>query len=205
MKAKIIMLMSIAAILAVAGITSCNKDRQTAHLQLRLIDAPSPYAYESIYLDIREVQINFSEESSRPGWTTVHSAAGVYDILSLVNGVDVLLTDNDFPESRIEQVRLVLGSGNTIVVDGQSHPLTIPSGSESGLKINVHEDLEAGENFTLILDFDATKSIDQTGHGSYKLKPVIRGFIEQKTGAIRGVTTPVQWGTAIVADNGTER
>jgi Domain of unknown function (DUF4382) len=53
------------------------------------------------------------------------------------------------------------------------YPLTIPSGSESGLKIKVNKKLSATLE-TIIIDFDAALSIFQTGAGVFKLKPVLK-------------------------------
>jgi hypothetical protein len=43
----------------------------------------------------------------------------------------------------------------------------------------------------VLLDFDANKSIVETGSGSYKLKPVIRTIVSALSGAIRGDISPV--------------
>ena len=65
-----------------------------------------------------------------------------------------------------------MGSDNTVVVGGVSYPLTIPSGSESGLKIKVSKKLNATLE-TLVIDFDAALSINLEP-GGYKLRPVLR-------------------------------
>ncbi|MDP4263584.1 MAG: DUF4382 domain-containing protein [Bacteroidota bacterium] len=58
-------------------------------------------------------------------------------------------------------------------MDSTTYPLTIPSGSESGLKIKLAKPLHATLD-SLVIDFDAALSILQTGNGDYKLKPVLR-------------------------------
>lgn len=196
MKTKWMMMLLLAGAVF-TGMTSCKNDKGSGHLQMRLMDAPSPYAFDAIYLDVVGVEVNVSHDNTNE-WITMHSTAGVYNLLTLVNGADVLLVNEDIPAGRIEQVRLVLGGGNTIVVDGRTHPLTIPSGQESGLKINVHQDVEADASFTLMLDFDAAHSIVLTGAGEYHLQPVINGFIEQQTGQIHGAVSPAQNGVAVV-------
>lgn len=199
MKTKWIMMLLVSAAV-LTGITSCKNDKGSAHLQMRLMDAPSPYAFDAIYLDVVGVEVNVNHDNADE-WITMHSTAGVYNLLTLVNGADVLLVNEDIPEGRIEQVRLILGTGNTIVVDGRSHPLTIPSGQESGLKINVHQDVDANTPFTLMLDFDAAHSIVVTGNGDYHLQPVINGFVEQQTGSIHGTVVIPQTGVAIIVSD----
>lgn len=202
MKTKTFFAALATGVLLLSGMSSCNRDKQTGHLQLRMMDAPSPFNFDAIYVDVIGVEVNIEPECCDPEWLTLNSGAGVYNLLTLVNGTDVILVNEDIPAGRINQVRLILGSGNTIVVDGVSHPLTIPSGSESGLKINVHQTLEGEGDVTLMLDFDAAHSIHITGNGEYKLKPVIRGFVLQDRGAIHGVVTPASTGIAVIATSG---
>jgi len=81
------------------------------------------------------------------------------------------------------QLRLVLipnsGSSplaNSIVLSGttQEIPLDTPSGIQSGVKLVHQFTVNSGQRVDLLLDFDACKSIVQTGNGKYKLKPVIK-------------------------------
>jgi hypothetical protein len=86
--------------------------------------------------------------------------------------VDTLLATGTVQTGTVKEIRLILGSNNTVVVNGVTFPLTIPSGSESGLKIKVSKKLNATLE-TLIIDFDAALSIKQEANG-YKLRPVLK-------------------------------
>jgi len=93
----------------------------------------------------------------------------------------------ELPAGRISQVRLMLGNNNTLKVDGETKSLTTPSAQQSGLKLNVHADLVEGITYTLLLDFDAARSVVKAGaSGDYLLKPVIRTITEATSGAIAG-------------------
>lgn len=194
-----------AVLLLMGGLSSCHKDESTGRMQVRIMDAPSPYDFESIYLDVIRVEINVDPDGRRESeWIALSTGAGVYDMLTLVNGTDVLLADEEIPAGQVSQIRLILGTGNTIVVDGVSYPLTIPSGEESGLKINVHEFVGDGAPLMLMLDFDAAHSIVVRGNGEYHLKPVLRGIVLNRTGSIHGTTTVVAGGgVAVIADMNT--
>lgn len=203
MKTKAIVLMLAVAVITMTGLSSCrNGNDESGRLSVRMIDSPSPYDFDAIYLDVIGVEVQVEQECCDDAWVQVHTGAGVYNLLTLVNGVDVLLCNEEFPAGHIEQVRLILGDGNTIVVDGVSHELIIPSGSQTGLKINVHEELEPGDHMNLVLDFDAAHSIVLTGNGTYHLKPVMRGFFVHETGVIHGTTSPPTTGIAIIASGG---
>jgi uncharacterized membrane protein len=154
-------------------LTACQKESnnggKTTQLRVNLTD--NPFNATEVNVDIREVKVNFSDDSS--GWVSLNTTAGVYNLLGLQNGVDTLLAIGTVPTNTLKEIRFVLGSNNSIKIDNTVYPLTIPSGSESGLKIKVSKQLN-GTLDSLLIDFDAALSILQTGNGDYKLKPVLR-------------------------------
>ncbi|MEO6000661.1 MAG: DUF4382 domain-containing protein [Chitinophagaceae bacterium] len=150
------------------AIISCKKDASTSTLQVNLTDAPASYA--EVNIDIKEIRVNFSDDSS--GWVSLNTNAKVYNLLALQNNVQTVLATGTVQTGMVKEIRFILGSNNTIVDNSISYPLTIPSGSESGLKIKIGRNLKAGiEN--LLIDFDAALSITNE-NGSYKLRPVLR-------------------------------
>ncbi len=154
---------------------SCSKDSNssqgTSTLNVRLTDAPT--AYEEVNVDIREVRVKFSDDSLNTGWVTLNTFPGIYRLLDFQNGVDTLLATGAFPFQTIKEIRFVLGPNNTIKDAGVVYPLTIPSGSESGLKLKISKDLNETLE-TIIIDFDAALSVTKDGTGDYKLRPVLR-------------------------------
>lgn len=111
-----------------------------------------------------------------------------------------MLGENEIPSGTISQIRLVLGDRNSLVVDGDSVALTTPSAQQSGLKLQVHTTLEPELAYDVLLDYDATQSIVKAGNsGKYNLKPVIRVFVEQSTGSIKGTVVPDSVNCAVYA------
>jgi hypothetical protein len=173
-----------------------------ARLEVRLTDDPA--GFDAIYIDIQDVKYNVTGDDAN-GWTSLTGVnKGVYNLLDLVNDKDTLLGNTDIPGGRLHQLRLVLGSNNTIVVDGVSYPLETPSAQQSGLKLNIQQDIEAGILYTLLLDFDAAKSVVKTGNKKYHLKPVIRTIIDAVGGSIAGYVKPPEIITAVYAIQGTD-
>lgn len=158
-----------ALLLSIVTIMSCSKESRTTTLKVNLTDAPT--AAEEVNIDLLAVRVNFSNDSS--GWTDLAAVPGVYNLLGLQNGLDTLIGQGTVPAGMLKEIRLVLGNNNTIKVDGQTYPLTIPSGSESGLKIKVNKNLAAPLD-SLLIDFDAALSIHMEGTGDYKLRPVLK-------------------------------
>lgn len=186
------------------SIVSCsrNSDSSTARLQVRLTDDPADY--DAVNIDIRDIQINLTNEDDK-GWTSLEGVKpGVYNLLDLVNDKDTLLADANIASGRIHQIRLVLGDNNSVEHDGQIIPLQTPSAQQSGLKLNIQQDVTGGILYVLLLDFEAGRSIVTAGNGSLILKPVIRTVMQAVGGSIRGVVVPKDLHTAIFAIQGTD-
>jgi len=151
---------------------ACSKDHSGTTVKVRLTD--NPINADEVNVDIQQVMVKFNgDPDSLKGWSTLDTHAGIYDLLGLQNGVDTLLAVGVIPTNTVKEIRLVLGTDNSIVVSGVTYPLTIPSGSETGLKIKVNKTLN-GTLDSLLIDFDAALSIHQTGTGEYELKPVLK-------------------------------
>jgi Domain of unknown function (DUF4382) len=174
MKNSKIIIVAVVLVISVGTFLSCKKNNDTSSttLQVRLTDAPT--ALDEVNVDIREVRVKFSDDSlGNDGWVTLATNARVYNLLGLQNGVDTVLASGTFPNNIVRQIRFVLGPNNTVKDNGIVYPLTVPSGSESGLKIKVSKSLQATLE-TLVIDFDAALSVKKEGSGDYKLRPVLK-------------------------------
>ncbi len=170
MKGKIAF--SIAFILvASAFFWGCEKENNTGDTELRIRMTDNPFNATAINVDIQAIKVNMSNDSS--GWVDLVTNTGIYNLLDLQNGIDTLLAVGTVPTGTLKEVRFVLGSNNDIVINNITYPLSIPSGSESGLKIKLNKNLNASLD-SLLIDFDAALSIHQTGNGDYQLKPVLK-------------------------------
>ena len=163
-----LLLTAVAAIILIA----CSKEKaaESTTVKIRLTD--NPVDAEEVNVDIQQVRVKFREDSAT-GWANLDTHAGIYNLLGLQNGVDTLLAVGTIPTNVVKEIRLVLGTDNSIKVAGVTYPLTIPSGSESGLKIKVNKQLNRTLD-SLLIDFDAALSIHQIGTGAFHLKPVLK-------------------------------
>jgi hypothetical protein len=161
----------ISTIILVACTKSGTGDNEAPNSNFRVKLTDAPYDAQQVNVDIREVRINYTNDTLP--WTTLQTNARVYDLLKLQNGRDTVLSSATLPGGTINQIRFILGPNNTIMIDSVIYPLSIASGDESGLKININKKLRTGMDSVLI-DFDAEKSIIKTGNGQYRLKPVLK-------------------------------
>lgn len=161
------------------GMEACSKNNEPSssntNLRVNLTDAPLD-ELDSIFIDIREVRVKMGNDTTSVddnGWVNLVTTAGVYDLLSYQNGIDTLIGSGNVPTGYLKEIRLILGNNNSVVDSfGTVYPLTIPSGSESGLKIKINKNLRPNVD-SLLIDFDAALSIRKESSG-YKLRPVIK-------------------------------
>jgi hypothetical protein len=174
--------------------SSCE-DEKKARIEVWLTDDPGDY--QEVNVDVQGVEIHSNDTESDKGWKALEVTPKVYDLLKLANGEETFLGDLELPGGRLSQIRLKLGEGNSVTVDGQVYPLNTPSAQQSGLKVKIDKVLTEGIAYKIILDFDAAKSVVETGAGTYILKPVIRAITEANGGSISGKVEPA--GVASIA------
>lgn len=184
-------------VLISAWLVSCSDNDQLAKLEVRLTDGPGDF--QEVNIDIQDVQIHVNEGEQSTGWQSLEINKGVYNLLKLTNGLDTLLGSIELPAGRVSQIRLVLGNNNTIKVDNQVSDLKVPSGQQSGLKLNVQTTLTEGITYSILLDFDVARSIVKRGNSPYIVKPVIRAITEATSGAIEGTVTIAEAKPAVYA------
>lgn len=171
-------------------------------IKVSLTDAPSDLTNVSqVLITFDELRVHDEAASSTPdggpadaaadgvdgkGWIVLCSDTRQLDLLALTGGVFApvctqTLSDGgateaeiSVPAGRISQLRLHLTAAKLVFNDGTAPVnLTVPSGPQSGLKINVDRDVPAGGTLELKLDFNAAQSITKLGNASYSLKPVL--------------------------------
>jgi hypothetical protein len=183
-------------LLSVFLFAACSTNQQddgTGTLKVSLTDAPANY--EQVNIEVLQVLVNKdgnADDSTDSGWEAIMSDSMVVNLLDYQNGAVLELGEAELETGRYNQVRLLLGDDNNVVVDGETIPLKTPSAQQSGYKLNVQADVEAGQVYDLVIDFDASQSIVKTGNGGYILKPVLRTVNLQEQASISGTVLPLE-------------
>ena len=200
----------------------------TGTVSLNLMDLPND-EYKAVYVNISEVQVHkagTTDNNDGDGsWLTVGSPNKIYNLLELVNGVMESLGTKELEAGKYTQVRIILGEDipldqeknpaknindayhpeSNYVIDQTDMviPLKIPSGFNTGIKL-VHPFVVTKNGLMeLILDFDAMRSIVETGNGKLILKPTIKiieavnyaevsGQVSDNSGGLGGVRVSAQ-------------
>ncbi len=186
--------------------TSCSSDDDSSNTQegmakmsVKMVDAPGDY--EQVNIEVSDVVVKYQNDTE----VSLNVENEIYNLLDLTGGVAAnLATEYEIEAGDISQIRLVLGSNNTVVVDGTTHDLATPSAEQSGLKLNINQTLEPNTTYEYTLDFDVEESIVVQGNGGYILKPVIRLSAEANSGIISGnVILPSEDPVLVTATNAT--
>ncbi len=196
---------------------SSNSGSGTGTMQVSLTDAPA--AYDEVNIEITQVLVNKDEDAEEPdedgegnedgdddknGWDSIMDNSMTVNLLDYQNGATLDLGQTELEAGRYNQIRLMLGDDNTVVIDGETYALVTPSAKQSGYKLNVQADVEEGQVYDLVIDFDASQSITVTGNDRYILRPVLRTVDLEEQASISGTVLPLEaepWVYAIVGED----
>jgi hypothetical protein len=161
----------LAGLMLAAG---CRKDEtQTGYVKIRMQDNPA--VYNQVNVEILLVRVHIVEPSGNSQWVDLPTNSGIYDLLTLQNGIDTsIVNTTSLPAGVITQMRLILGSNNTVMADSVTYDLATPSGQTSGVKLVGNITIPGNDTVNVLLDFVVNESIVEHGNGDYHLKPVIK-------------------------------
>lgn len=165
----------------------------TGSVKMSLTDAPPAIAnLKSVNVTIAEVRVHDDASTDSAdggsagsdgdgadgaGWIVLCTETQTLDLLTLSGGKLAPLCGGkaiEVPAGNVSQVRLGVISAQLIFNDGTTSNLTVPSGGQSGLKVDVNQAVPKGGTLEVKLDFVANESIVLKGNGTYSLKPVLR-------------------------------
>ncbi len=178
---------------------------QSGDVEIRLVDAPSTTVTQIVVTITRvEAHVNGS-------WVTLSNTTKTVDLLTLQGGTFALLGVTTIPAGKITQFRLYVtdaGPNYVTTPDTKQHPLTVPSGDESGVKLKADVDVSPCSQGSITLDFDGKNSIftHPLGAGAgdeWLLRPVIRMKEAALSGSCSDAGIPSGDGGTTSSDSGT--
>jgi hypothetical protein len=199
----------VAAGLALGGCGDSTGPDAPATFKVMLTDGPAEYL-ASANVEIGEV---WAIQAGGPP-ILLSSDGGSYELMDLQNGVMAELATAELDASiRILQLRLHVESADVTLGDGymfasgeNTQDLFIPSGAQSGIKINLRGDdgnedgagvdLVPGETILAVVDMDVEQNFVFTGDTSdptmlpdVLFTPLLRATVEDVAGSISGTIT----------------
>lgn len=175
-----------------------NNNTANGSLKLYLIDSVN--GMDSVVVCVKRVEVHSSGSDSTSGWMILNDSLRYFDLLQLTNGLHAVLSNNQLAPGHYTQIRLILADSNYVVdTNGTKYHLTVPSGIQTGIKLNNNFTITAANLYELYLDFDAGKSIKLNGNGTYKLLPVIRVIVASVSGSVSGQILPIDADASVSA------
>lgn len=194
--AKILLVPALFALAACGGGGSSSGEGK---LTLRLADAPVD-GVTNVWIKFDSIEVKPAGDG--PSITFDLSSTAAVDLVTLQNGVRATLLDEvTLPAGQYNWIRLhvnLLNDSDPVPADftvanvcyveagGEDFPLYIPSGDQTGLKLNRGFIVPVGGETDFTLDFDLRRSLRFGNDETYKLKPVIRIADNTVVGSIAG-------------------
>lgn len=188
---------SIASLLALGGCSdAATPAGDMGTLTVRLADAPGE-EIESAMIWISGVSILGEDGGSH----VISTDTASYDLLALQGGVTAALGSAEIPVGSYNQLRLLVDSSRvtlkapvTFTSGSGSSRMNVPSGSTSGLKVNLNNVTVVPGETVLLVDFDVSRSFvfqgPPGGPKSASFKPVIHATVMDVAGSISGTVLP---------------
>ncbi len=196
----------------------------TGTLSISLTDSPGDYlnvfvtivGIDVIIDDASPVRLEFADFSS-PAIVDQTPDSVTVDLIALAGQQPIEFALGDLPPGKVNQIRLVVSdasliayedvvdidgpdAGDDITHDPAQFEVKVPSGPQTGIKLNPRDiEIQTGSSTSITLDFDADRSIVELGGAKkanrdyhFILKPVI--FILEAVDAIPVDTETLAFG-----------
>ena len=197
----------IAATFVALMLTACGGggggDSSTGTLDLAITDAPVDAA-KAVVVEFTGVELqpavgerieyDFIDEFGDPDSREI-------DLLALTGGTSELLLDGvTLPAGDYNWIRLKVNAERGVIdsyidlLDDSRHSLYVPSGSQSGLKLNRGFNVPVDDTASFTIDFDLRKSVHDPSNPAddYFLRPTLRLVDNNTDGALSGIVSGIE-------------
>lgn len=173
-----------------------NTSSGTGSLNLQITDAAVDGA-QHVVVEFTGVEIKAENETIN----ITYDAPKQIDLLTLTGGVAQTIVDNQtLPAGQVEWIRLKVNEANSyITINDVQYGLSIPSGSQTGLKLNRPITITEDGIASFTIDFDLRKSVHERQGNHYMLRPTLRLVDNHTDGALSGTVDTTTIATECLA------
>ncbi|KIM11406.1 MAG: hypothetical protein KU37_07225 [Sulfuricurvum sp. PC08-66] len=152
----------------------CQSEGESVEAQIKVTFHDNPLVgneIQSINMKVVETQIVDMNDTI----ITISNKPLSFNLLELTANNPVALAHTSLKAGIYKQIRLILDQNTTILLsDGNRYSMKVPSGEQSGIKIDGIFEIPAGRLYTLDIDLDPAKSVHYTKGSGFIMKPVIK-------------------------------
>ena len=155
-------------------------------LRVLLTDSPVDDA-DSVFVTIDRVQV-VRIVDGEDVIDTIIDQPQEFDLLTLQNDVTAVLAETELEPGDYAGLRLIVAdTANRIIIGPDSFPLRVPSGPQTGIKLNLDFTIAIDVVSELTIDFNVRKSVVKRGRNDdYLLTPSLTLVETITSGAIAG-------------------
>ena len=216
------------------AISSCKKSSVSSGSQKKTVSiflTDDPSQYDSVLVDIRYVELKVDSSEEHEGddhfgdndrdedddhtshdqfgkWDTLSIHPGIYNLMTLRNGVNVLLANGNV-NGKVRKIRITLGTNNSVYKAGVRNVLNLFPGTNNYVYAKIHEEDEDEDNnngtlnSNIWIDFDVSRSVVEQ-NGLFYLKPFLKPYSKKHFGSIEGKVFPFAAHPHIIVSNSQE-
>lgn len=178
-----------------------SNDQTASSFKVRMTDAPGDFA--ALDVEITKVEAYLQNE----GWVTLNNQSQVVSILDLTNGAETTIAQQSAVSAGLyTRVRLTFGSNNSLSLTDSILGSTINAnlilGSSQQVEILIDEQVSAGTNASVLLDFQVAQSIFEQSQ-EYILDPAVT-LIEDESTGVQGQVEGAATAMIILSDGENE-
>lgn len=171
---------TLTALVIAVGVAGCDDpvDTDVASVRILLTDAPADYiASATVRISTAYLQGGAEDDPEDAGRVVLFDASDSpreFDLMTLRDGVTAeLAAAVEVPAGSYGQLRLVVDDATVVLAEGYEFrdggneaALSVPSGFQSGIKVQMSGDLEAtaGSLTELVVDFDVNDNFKLQGN-----------------------------------------
>ena len=145
----------------------------TSQVRVMLTDAPADYIKSAVVTISRVYLVPGDDESQSVDLLPVTAEPMTFDLLDLRGGIEAFLAEKKVAARPYEQLRLVVDSATVTLVDGvtfndgsSTRELVVPSGAQTGIKVELAQPIDAGDGMLtiVVVDFDVDRNFVLLGN-----------------------------------------
>ncbi len=148
----------VASLAAAAALAACSgTGPQMGQVSVYLTDSPAPTVATAMVTISRVYLVRGTSRF------TITDVPQMYDLLTLQPPVKVLLGNATIPAGDYEQLRLVVTSAHLTLEGGAGFDVKVPSGVQTGIKVNFAGPISLPLPAEVVVDFDVLQNFVFTG------------------------------------------